>query len=63
MGMLLHRQGEARRKTTAPKPPPGTGEGIMRENTDTIASVAQETTGKSGEATSGRKLPPKPKKP
>lgn len=47
MGMLLHRQGEARRKNPAPKPPVNTG-----------GSGSSEQTGESG----GKK-PPSPSRP
>lgn len=59
MGMLLHRQGEARRSALPPKTPPQPPPCEVEGHTDAPGTGAQENTGRSG----GRKPPSKPKKP
>ena len=59
MGMLLHRQGEARRNNTPPAPPPREAESGTQGNTESSGSGQKENTGRSG----GRKPTSKPNKP
>lgn len=51
MGMLLHRQGEARRKNTPPQHPPSSGEGKTQTQTSTNTPKGQNGGG-------GAKRPP-----
>lgn len=59
MGMLLHRQGEARRSALSPKTPPQPPPREVEGHTGAPGTGTQENTGRSG----GRKPPSKPKKP
>lgn len=59
MGMLLHRQGEARRSSLSQKTPPHPPPCEVEGHTDAPGTGTQENMGRSG----GRKPPSKPKKP
>lgn len=59
MGMLLHRQGEARRNKSSAAPSPCEVKGGTQEQTGALETGTQKNTARSG----GRKPPSKPNKP